>query len=88
MTPVEAVKLESELERPEIWSKYSVTFEVLKALESTSSPSSRAKATKLLLGQAEYFRRADTPGHDTWYKHALRAAALAAKRWCGVEDKD
>ena len=82
MTPAQAIRFAETLpEVPYYVSKADTLETVLYVLERTTTPAQRRKALQSLCDRAESFRRADTPGHESWYHHHLRIAATAARRW-------
>lgn len=81
MTPDEAIQFGNALPEPSAFERAQMLHNILGALEEAATPKVLRAARKILLDNAESFRRADAPGHATWYEHHLRAAAEASMRW-------
>jgi len=87
MTPTEAIHFAQAIpDTPYIVSALDTLESLLYVLERTTTTAQRQHAAQSLCDRAEYFRRSDTPGHQTWYHHHLHVAAVAARRW-GTDKK-
>ena len=56
-------------------------IEVLRAIARNASPALIARTRRQLLEQATAFQRVDSPGHDTWYRSHLEAAAYICQHY-------
>jgi len=81
VTPDESIQFAQALPEQNVYDRLQMLQEVLYTLEYAATPRILRQARKHLLDNAEAFRRADTPGHATWYERQLRAAAFASERW-------
>jgi hypothetical protein len=82
MTPEESIRFAAALrEQQNSYDRLDTLKETLHALETAADPRTLRRARKILLDNAEAFRRSDAPGHSTWYEHHLRAAAFACNCW-------
>jgi hypothetical protein len=88
MTADEAIQYAAALDRvspptPERPYTMPGELEVLRAIARNASPALLDRTRRQLLDRAEAFRRADAPGHQTWYHSHLRAAAYICQHYAG-----
>lgn len=81
MTAAEAIRFASTLEPKSYTGRCEIELAALRAAFDLLNMGSRERALSKLLADAEHFRRADVPGHLTWYEYHLRAAAWAAENF-------
>lgn len=90
MTPQEAINFAEHIDREA--DPYHRPFtvegeiEALRQLAQLAPDKLKRRAAQTLVEKAEYFRRADQPGHATWYAQHLHAAAFSAKWWIVFAD--